>query len=117
MSETFISDETLNKIEERRLKAQQEISDICDNKKRWQMCIPVQQNDSDVVLGNALQDELSVMKAYKRLKDDYIKTLEILDRYGVWTGFDDVASDRVEWLCANPDHFLGHSKKSEGNPE
>lgn len=117
MSGEFISDEQMQKIEERRLKARQEIVDICDNKKQWQMHIPVQQNDSDVVLENALQDELSVMKAYKRLKDDYFKTLDILDKYGVWTGFDEVVSDRVEALCSNPDYFLGNQKKSEGATE
>lgn len=37
-----------------------------------------------------------VIEAYRSLRDDVTKAIELLDKAGVWTGADDVLHDRVQ---------------------
>lgn len=58
-------------IEERRLRlktAREEVSRICQNPRRWRMCIPVQPDDTDIVLSAALTDARASLDELEQLR-------------------------------------------------
>jgi len=58
----------LSKILERRAKAEAEVYRLCD-RGRWQMCIPVQANDSDILLTESLEDISHLAREIVRLNN------------------------------------------------
>jgi hypothetical protein len=63
-------------IRNRREKAINEVTDLCEGKKRWTMSIPYDSNyDSDAILRNAL-DDIEYLLSVKALQQAQIATLE-----------------------------------------
>jgi len=64
----------LDAIVARRERAMQELGDICAGRRRWTMCVPVQPDDSDILLAASLRDVLTLVAHIKELRarlDDY----------------------------------------------
>lgn len=58
-------------IEERRARikrAREEVSRICQNPRQWRMCIPVQPDDTDIVLSAALRDAEASLDELEQLR-------------------------------------------------
>lgn len=47
-----------------------------------------------------------VFRTHMRLQEDVLKALKLLDKAGVWTGADDLVSDRVDALIRGIVHGL-----------
>lgn len=67
--------ERLIRLKARRQEARYILSELCDGQHRWTMSVPVQQDDSDIVLGDALNglrdlfpiaDAVEVLEGYYR---------------------------------------------------
>lgn len=63
-----LRNDEIEAIASRRNVASTEISRVCSGERRWTMCIPVQDDDSDVVLEQALQDSQRLEKEVYRLR-------------------------------------------------
>jgi hypothetical protein len=58
-------------IEERRVRlksAREMVSAICQNPRQWRMCIPVQPDDTDIVLSAALTDAKASLSELEQLR-------------------------------------------------
>lgn len=107
----FFTHEELKAFQERQDKAVQEIQDLSEGKKQWQVSDTPPIGGSEEVITDALKDYTTVARAYLALKDNVLKALKVLDEHGVWTGMDDDIHDRVAAVCSNPDYFLGKRDK------
>lgn len=88
----------IEEVNQTREKAESEVIALAKGNRKWTMCIPVQDDDSDQVLMNALRYLKEITRAYEKLSNDMLRTLESLDRAGVWTGMDDLVFDRVDHI-------------------
>lgn len=58
----------IEQIAKRRTTADTEINRLCSGERRWTMCVPVQDDDSDMVLSQSLQDSQRLEKEVYRLR-------------------------------------------------
>jgi hypothetical protein len=82
-------------IEERRLrlkKAREEVSRICQNPRQWRMCIPVQPDDTDIVLSAALTDARASLEELEQLRAK-VKELDTFKTGVPWDAIRRSASD------------------------
>jgi hypothetical protein len=74
-----INQQELELMAQRRAKAVTEMQRICSGDRRWTMCIPVQEDDSDMVIGASLDDlERLIGEVYRLrgvLKKLHLETL------------------------------------------
>lgn len=75
----ILMNDEIEAIAERRMKAEAEISRICSGERRWTMVVPVQADDSDMLLSQALQDSQRLEKEVYRFRGA-IKSLLITMR-------------------------------------
>jgi hypothetical protein len=59
----------IDKILERRAKAESEVLRLCAGRGRWQMSVPVQANDSDILLIESLEDISHMARELVRLNN------------------------------------------------
>ena len=88
----------IEEVNQTREKAENEVIALAKGSRKWTMCVPVQDDDSDQVLMNALRYLKEITRAYEKLSNDMLRTLESLDRAGVWTGADDLVFDRIDHI-------------------
>lgn len=93
----------IEEVNQTREKAENEVIALAKGSRKWTMCIPVQDDDSDQVLMNALRSLKELATAYEKLSSDMLRTLESLDRAGVWTGADDLVFDRIDHMILERD--------------
>lgn len=64
--------ERLERLKTRRAEARYILSELCDGQHRWQMSVPAQQDDSDIVLDDALRglnDAIKLVETSEPLLD------------------------------------------------
>jgi hypothetical protein len=71
--------QSLAELEPMILAAQAELSAIC-NGKRWRMSIPVQDDDSDMVIGDALRHSLAFVRAVLQPQSEDAERIARLDQ-------------------------------------
>lgn len=71
-----MDDNELMEIAHRREAADRELKDICNGNKRWRMCIPANETDSDIVFAKVIGDNLKMEREIRRMRqqiDEAIK--------------------------------------------
>ncbi len=80
----------LDKILERRAKAEAEVYRLC-GRGRWQMCVPVQANDSDILLSESLEDISHLAREIVRLNNLMYEVCGVVS--AAWGDYEDDFED------------------------
>jgi uncharacterized protein with PIN domain len=112
MDDQRLTDEQLEHIKERLTKARAELSALCHGK-QFRMCIPLQDDDSDQLIGAALRDSMKLIAEVDRLREENERLRDalrgiVVEEYSIL----DLNAEDEWWTC----NFCGNIVRKRSRP-